>query len=173
MTEHRLAPTFRLISSHLPTYGPGIWVGQVIATCSCGEKRPADGYGGWWAWHLAHALDEAATPNDPAEPLGRAADAATELAAATRSVYRAIWNSDYDTDLVEKGRTAAHQLAEELAGALAKDGLLAAPADDEAAIERMAYAMWQGDIFDPVRHQLDDWRDAARAALAALRGEQL
>ena len=51
----------------------------------------------------------------------------------TAAVYRAIWNADYDTVLAEKGRTAAHRLAEEVTAALAAAGLLAntMPAADE------------------------------------------
>lgn len=91
MTEHRLAPTFRLISSHLPTYGPGFEGVPVIAACHCGEKRPADGYGGWWAWHVAHALDEAAKP--PAD---------TDV-----TVYIGIGNSDNKLSQQEWARFCA------------------------------------------------------------------
>lgn len=55
---------------------------------------------------------------------------------AARSVYRAIWNSDYDTDLTARGRTAAHQLAEDLAGAITRDGLLATPQPEIPGPER-------------------------------------
>ncbi|HYS41149.1 MAG TPA: hypothetical protein VEO01_36505 [Pseudonocardiaceae bacterium] len=47
--------------------------------------------------------------------------------AATKAVYRAIWHSDYDVDVTLKGRTAAHQLADEMATALSAAGLLAGP----------------------------------------------
>lgn len=56
--------------------------------------------------------------------------------AAARSVYRAIWNTDYDTDLTAKGRSAAHQLAEDLAGTLTRDGLLATPQPEISGPER-------------------------------------
>lgn len=77
--------------------------------------------------------------------------------AAVRSVYRAIWNSDYDVDVSLKGRTAAHALAEQMAGALAKDGLLAAAAAQPVVMpqsaseghtgKRVRYE-YQGDTWD-------------------------
>lgn len=44
--------------------------------------------------------------------------------------------------------------------------------DDEAAIKRMARAMWQSETWNPDTHLLGDWLLAARAALAALRGQR-
>jgi hypothetical protein len=91
MTEHRLAPTFRLISHHLPEYGRGFEGVRVIAACSCGEKRPADGYGGWWAWHLAHALDDAALPTPPvADLLAEIGEQQERAARNHREALRAI-----------------------------------------------------------------------------------
>jgi hypothetical protein len=66
--EHKLAPTSRLINAHMPVYGPGTFAAEVVASCRCGVERAKDDlYGGWWAWHLAHALDETTTPADSAE----------------------------------------------------------------------------------------------------------
>jgi len=56
--EDRLAGVMRVISEHAPTYGQGFRGVQTVAACGCGDKLPAHGYGGWWAWHVAHVINE-------------------------------------------------------------------------------------------------------------------
>lgn len=78
-------------------------------------------------------------PTQPAEPLDR----------AVRSVYRAIWNREYVVDLAANGRCGSHRLAEQIAGALAKDGLLAPP-------------MAEGLDYSALADACDDYLDAYR-----------
>lgn len=84
-TEHRLAAVSRAISAHLPVDGPGEFVATTIVGCGCGWSRDTSYlYGGQWAWHVAHALDD--DPNVRASlggpTVGRAEDSSPAAAAS-------------------------------------------------------------------------------------------
>lgn len=196
MTEHRLAPNFSLISSHLPTYGRGFEGVRVIATCACGAEANSDGYGGWWAWHLAHALDQADSPAARAdEPRPRTWGAGDTIPPDVRLVADENGCIYEATDDPDEWRHAAHGDGA-LAGAPISTGHLLAcgvtealPAEDEADIERAGYAMYLVDyatgpasrgskafgIEDYRRNVVGlrtDYDRRARAALAALKAGQ-
>lgn len=100
--------------------------------------------------------------------------------AAARSVYRAIFDSDYDADVSLRGRTAAHQLAEQMASSLTKDGFLAplaAQADDGAAIKRVVRKIEHVDgiarTIDTATAGLRSELDLIRTAVARLGRSQV
>jgi len=107
------------------------------------------------------------TPSsDPqaADPIERATADRAERERVVRGIANAMQGAAYGTATLNKAERTYEYLV--TAGLLVS---APAPADDEAAIERMAQAMWQSETWNPDTHLLGDWRLAARAALAALR----
>lgn len=82
-----------------------------------------------------------------------------------RALHAILADADYVTH-ANQGADG-NLLASLAVGAVAAAGLLAAPADDEAAVNRVAVALRSFFHSDPVTRNL-----AARAALAALRGAE-